>query len=92
MRGAIGSLNAAVAGSILLFEAVAQRDAGGPEARPPTERTPAPPDAGRRADDRRTPTSRPPAAATEPASRRTGAGADPHEAHAGADDRGRTGR
>jgi 23S rRNA (guanosine2251-2'-O)-methyltransferase len=29
MRGAIGSLNAAVAGSILLFEAVAQRDPGG---------------------------------------------------------------
>ncbi len=32
MRGAIGSLNAAVAGSVLLFEAVAQRDAGGPDA------------------------------------------------------------
>jgi 23S rRNA (guanosine2251-2'-O)-methyltransferase len=31
MRGAIGSLNAAVAGSVLLFEAVAQRDSGGPE-------------------------------------------------------------
>jgi 23S rRNA (guanosine2251-2'-O)-methyltransferase len=31
MRGAIGSLNAAVAGSVLLFEAVAQRD---PEGRP----------------------------------------------------------
>src|SRR5712671_5872864 len=29
MRGAIGSLNAAVAGSILLFEAVAQRDPDG---------------------------------------------------------------
>ena len=28
MRGAIGSLNAAVAGSILLFEALAQRDSG----------------------------------------------------------------
>jgi 23S rRNA (guanosine2251-2'-O)-methyltransferase len=28
MKGAVGSLNAAVAGSILLFEAVAQRDAG----------------------------------------------------------------
>jgi 23S rRNA (guanosine2251-2'-O)-methyltransferase len=28
MRGAIGSLNAAVAGSVLLFEAVAQRDPG----------------------------------------------------------------
>ena len=31
MRGAIGSLNAAVAGSILLFAAVAQRDPGGDE-------------------------------------------------------------
>ncbi len=30
MRGAIGSLNASVAGSILLFEAVGQRDAGSP--------------------------------------------------------------
>ena len=30
MRGSIGSLNAAVAGSILLFEAVAQRDPNGP--------------------------------------------------------------
>jgi hypothetical protein len=29
MRGAIGSLNAAVAGSILLFEAAAQRDLDG---------------------------------------------------------------
>ena len=38
MRGAVGSLNAAVAGSILLFEAVAQRDPDGrrqPEATAP---------------------------------------------------------
>ena len=38
MRGAVGSLNAAVAGSILLFEAVAQRDPDGrrqPEAAAP---------------------------------------------------------
>ena len=34
MRGAVGSLNAAVAGSILLFEAVAQRDPGGLARRP----------------------------------------------------------
>ena len=34
MRGAIGSLNAAVAGSIMLFEAVAQRDPTG-DAAPP---------------------------------------------------------
>ena len=36
MRGAIGSLNAAVAGSILLFEAVAQRDPGGAALTRPT--------------------------------------------------------
>jgi 23S rRNA (guanosine2251-2'-O)-methyltransferase len=41
MRGAIGSLNAAVAGSILLFEALAQRDSEAmagpvPESAPPT--------------------------------------------------------
>ena len=41
MRGAIGSLNAAVAGSIMLFEAVAQRD---PDGEPPPETR-----AGRRA-------------------------------------------
>jgi 23S rRNA (guanosine2251-2'-O)-methyltransferase len=34
MRGAIGSLNAAVAGSILLFEAIAQRDPDGTGAAP----------------------------------------------------------
>jgi hypothetical protein len=34
MRGAVGSLNAAVAGSILLFEAVAQRDPEGAGAPP----------------------------------------------------------
>jgi 23S rRNA (guanosine2251-2'-O)-methyltransferase len=36
MRGAIGSLNAAVAGSILLFEALAQRDDGSPDEEPAT--------------------------------------------------------
>lgn len=36
MRGAIGSLNAAVAGSVLLFEALGQRD---PEARPEARST-----------------------------------------------------
>jgi 23S rRNA (guanosine2251-2'-O)-methyltransferase len=35
MRGAIGSLNAAVAGSILLFEALAQRDPDAATATPP---------------------------------------------------------
>jgi 23S rRNA (guanosine2251-2'-O)-methyltransferase len=39
MRGAIGSLNAAVAGSILLFEALGQRD---PDARPGAHGTPEP--------------------------------------------------
>jgi 23S rRNA (guanosine2251-2'-O)-methyltransferase len=35
MRGAIGSLNAAVAGSVLLFEVVGQRDVGRPGGAPP---------------------------------------------------------
>jgi 23S rRNA (guanosine2251-2'-O)-methyltransferase len=39
MRGAIGSLNAAVAGSIMLFEAVAQRDADGKGAEAPRAET-----------------------------------------------------
>jgi 23S rRNA (guanosine2251-2'-O)-methyltransferase len=38
MRGAIDSLNAAVAGSILLFEAVSQRDPEGRESAPPGDR------------------------------------------------------
>lgn len=45
MRGAVGSLNAAVAGSILLFEAVAQRDMPGTTSivtsGPPADATPA---------------------------------------------------
>ena len=49
MRGVVGSLNAAVAGSILLFEAVAQRDPMGD----PTRR------AGRRCPGRRRPRSDP---------------------------------
>ena len=39
MRGAIDSLNAAVAGSILVFEAVAQRDPDGRSERPASVRT-----------------------------------------------------
>jgi hypothetical protein len=39
MKGAVGSLNAAVAGSILLFEALAQRE---PAAAPANEMRPAP--------------------------------------------------
>jgi 23S rRNA (guanosine2251-2'-O)-methyltransferase len=46
MKGAVGSLNAAVAGSILLFEALAQRDAGAvAAARGHRRPTPAPPPA-----------------------------------------------
>jgi hypothetical protein len=41
MRGVIGSLNAAVAGSIMLFEALGQRD---PSARPASLPVPAAPD------------------------------------------------
>ena len=40
MRGAVGSLNAAVAGSVLLFEAVAQRDPDGRAAALPGEPAP----------------------------------------------------
>jgi 23S rRNA (guanosine2251-2'-O)-methyltransferase len=39
MRGAVGSLNAAVAGSVLLFEAVAQRDPEGRQAPPRPQQT-----------------------------------------------------
>ena len=46
MRGAVGSLNAAVAGSILLFEAVAQRDATTPAEAPALDDAPAGPVAG----------------------------------------------
>jgi len=42
MKGAVGSLNAAVAGSILLFEALSQRE--DLEARPPSSPTEPPPD------------------------------------------------
>ena len=42
MRGAIGSLNASVAGSILLFAAVAQRAAGGPGGGPDARPRPTP--------------------------------------------------
>ncbi|HEX5014127.1 MAG TPA: 23S rRNA (guanosine(2251)-2'-O)-methyltransferase RlmB [Candidatus Limnocylindrales bacterium] len=40
MRGNVGSLNAAVAGSVLLFEAVAQRDPAGTGNRPPATEPP----------------------------------------------------
>jgi 23S rRNA (guanosine2251-2'-O)-methyltransferase len=43
MRGAVGSLNAAVAGSILLFEAVAQRDPEGRRQPEPAGAWPTPP-------------------------------------------------
>ena len=46
MRGSIGSLNAAVAGSILLFEAVAQRDPEGRAAPPQSDRESDPGQAG----------------------------------------------
>ena len=42
MRGAIGSLNAAVAGSVLLFEAVAQRETSAPVANPEPDTAPGP--------------------------------------------------
>jgi len=52
MKGAVGSLNAAVAGSILLFEALAQRDTA---AAPPPDDTPDDPKPKRRARRAATP-------------------------------------
>ena len=64
MRGAVGSLNAAVAGSILLFEAVAQRDLPEVDRRGPGAARAVPPDEH---DRRRQPEADEPAAAeTEP--------------------------
>jgi 23S rRNA (guanosine2251-2'-O)-methyltransferase len=79
MRGAIGSLNAAVAGSILLFAAVAQRDPGGDgddrPRRPAFDELPSVdgPDAGPLADPDPVAAPDPDAAAPEPAL----AGAEP---------------
>jgi 23S rRNA (guanosine2251-2'-O)-methyltransferase len=44
MHGKVGSLNAAVAGSVLLYEVVAQRAAGVAAERPPAEEPPSPVD------------------------------------------------
>src|SRR6185503_14547567 len=71
MRGAIGSLNASVAGSILLFEALGQRDPG---ARPRPQASAPPPAAEAPAMDAPAPTAAP--------KRRTKAAA-PAEAPAG---------
>ena len=65
MRGAIGSLNAAVAGSILLFEAVAQRDPTGDAAPPRSASVPEPSEG---AEPRpKAPLAEPEAVAPEPA-------------------------
>jgi 23S rRNA (guanosine2251-2'-O)-methyltransferase len=61
MKGSVGSLNAAVAGSILLFEALAQRDAGG---EPEAGSAPAAPPTAAPAAKRRS--GKPAAAATTP--------------------------
>jgi 23S rRNA (guanosine2251-2'-O)-methyltransferase len=53
MRGVIGSLNAAVAGSILLFEVLAQHGPGSAAAATATEDPPAPPKAARKPRARR---------------------------------------
>lgn len=66
MRGSIGSLNAAVAGSILLFEAVAQRD---PAGRAETKSNPTPPGIETAGEPE---TSADPVIATVPKPKRTG--------------------
>ena len=81
MHGAVGSLNAAVAGSVLLFEAVAQRDPG--DARPPVGRRAAP--AERPAEPTEPPPAESPDAApaptdaVEPVEPGRAAGAGPEE-------------
>ena len=78
MRGAIGSLNAAVAGSVLLFEAVAQRDQAPPAPTPEPDAATEPAAATRTCRARRAPVpsrAKKPAAAKRPAtpaSRRPG--------------------
>ena len=68
MRGAIGSLNAAVAGSILLFEAAAQRDAGAVSTAPsqPSVALPEAPDPSDEVDTSSAPATPVPPAAPEP--------------------------
>lgn len=66
MKGVVGSLNAAVAGSILLFEALAQRDAGGATPGPsPTATTGAPDDPAEAAPRTKATKRRPRHVATE---------------------------
>ena len=71
MRGSIGSLNAAVAGSILLFEAVAQRDPAG-DAAPPRSaaRLPEPGEGAAVGAWKRPFTSRKPSTSNPPRSRK----------------------
>jgi tRNA(Leu) C34 or U34 (ribose-2'-O)-methylase TrmL len=66
MRGAVGSLNAAVAGSILLFEAVAQRDMERADGSPPAP-TEAPAKAKPKRATKATAAVAPPAPAEAPA-------------------------
>jgi 23S rRNA (guanosine2251-2'-O)-methyltransferase len=77
MRGAVGSLNAAVAGSILLFEAVAQRD---PEGRARTQPASAWPIPTRRTSDD-APGDAPATDAVEPAHAAMAEAGTPPEAH-----------
>jgi hypothetical protein len=100
MRGAIGSLNAAVAGSILLFEALAQRDpdpaagtapepasagtAGTPEPAPEAPELPVA--VARTVRPKRASTRKKSAAAAEPgAAAEQGVAADPNPDAASAD-------
>jgi 23S rRNA (guanosine2251-2'-O)-methyltransferase len=94
MRGAVGSLNAAVAGSILLFEAVAQRDPEGAGAPPrpvpgvdatEEEAVHAPVEAAiEREDTPDTETAQPGLEATEPELEATERQLEPHPPEAGA--------
>jgi 23S rRNA (guanosine2251-2'-O)-methyltransferase len=79
MRGAVGSLNAAVAGSILLFEAVAQRDPEGRARRTEAAAWPGPRRAAIREEAEATaePAAAEPVATAEPAAAEPVATAEP---------------
>lgn len=68
MKGAVGSLNAAVAGSILLFEAVAQRDIVGPAEEPAPAPTGSPEQEASRKPARRRKATKPPTPPSETSS------------------------
>ncbi|MEO8463584.1 MAG: 23S rRNA (guanosine(2251)-2'-O)-methyltransferase RlmB [Chloroflexota bacterium] len=83
MRGAIGSLNAAVAGSVLLFEALGQRD---PAAQPTPASTPPPMRAAGRRAAKKGATDKDPVALDPSPAEPAASGLDPDPGGDGSDD------